>query len=144
MPVGKEVDTDSIIDRCWRAGATARIGCRVDGWTPVVVRDKFFKASWVSERKRYATKPSAVRLGVFSKMSSVRGGQGGRYSLGRKRSSLNAFISVTFKACRCGKDPTTLRSIVGSMFSLDSSSTSKFAHNVLFASISRLLSAPPI
>lgn len=28
---GKEVDTDSIIERCWRTGATASIRCTVEG-----------------------------------------------------------------------------------------------------------------
>lgn len=75
---GKEVDTDSIIERFRRAGATARICCSVEGWTPVVVKDRVLRDSWVSERKRYATSPSAVRFGVFSKISSESGGHGGR------------------------------------------------------------------
>lgn len=110
----------------------------------MLVRDKVLRASWVSDRNKYAASPSAVRLGVFSNINSARGGQGGRKSSGRNISSLSAFISVTFNACRFGRDPKAVRSIVGSIFNLDSSSTSRFVHTCLVVSISRLLSAPPI
>jgi len=66
------------MERCSSFGATTKIWWSVEGWTPVFVRDRVLRESWASERKRYEDNPSAVTFGVFSKMSSVRGGKGGR------------------------------------------------------------------
>ena len=81
VPLGMEEVTLSVMERWSSFGAVVRTCCRVDGWTPVSVRDRVLSVFWTSERKRYVIKPLAVTLGVFSNISSVRGGNGGRYSL---------------------------------------------------------------
>ena len=77
-PAGKEDVTPSMIDRNVSWGASESICCRVEGCTPVAVKERLLRASWVSERKRYATSPSAVMLGTLEMMSSSRAGHGGR------------------------------------------------------------------
>ena len=78
IPVGKDVETPSTMERKLRLEAVLRTLCRVDGCTPVAVRERVLSAFWVSERNRYVANPSAVTLGVFSKRSSFRGGNGAR------------------------------------------------------------------
>ena len=77
-PAGKEDVTPSMIDTNVILEAYASICCSDEGCTPVLERERLVKASWVSERKRYATSPSAVTSGTLEMMSSWRAGHGGR------------------------------------------------------------------